>query len=149
MAEQGLRPIVVKKYNHHANHGSIPDDKKNILEPDFGTEAINQKWCTDITYIHVQKEGWTYLASVMDLCSRKTIGYAYGASMTAGLAVKAVGNACLNARDAKGGTLHSGLGSQYTSQALGIVCAEKGSCIHLAVREIHKIMRVSNHPIPY
>ncbi len=60
MAEQGLRSVVVKKYSHHANHGSIPDDKVNILKRDFGTETINQKWCTDITYIHVQKEGWTY-----------------------------------------------------------------------------------------
>ena len=95
MAEQGLRSVVVKKYSHHANHGSIPDDKVNILKRDFGTETINQKWCTDITYIHVQKEGWTYLASVMDLCSRKIIGYAYGTSMTAELAMKAVENACM------------------------------------------------------
>ncbi len=92
MAEQGLRSVVVKKYNHHANHGSIPDDKVNILKRDFGTETINQKWCTDITYIHVQKEGWTYLASVMDLCSRKIIGYAYGTSMKAEPEVKAVEN---------------------------------------------------------
>ena len=116
MAEQGLRSVVVKKYSHHANHGSIPDDKVNILKRDFGTETINQKWCTDITYIHVQKEGWTYLASVMDLCSRKIIGYAYGTSMTAELAVKAVENACLNVRDTKGIILHSDLGSQYTSK---------------------------------
>ncbi len=95
MAEQGLRSVVVKKYSHHANHGSILDDKVNILERDFGTETINPKWCTDITYIHVQKEGWTYLASVMDLCSRKIIGYAYGTSMTAELAMKAVENACM------------------------------------------------------
>ena len=95
MAEQGLRSVVVKKYSHHANHGSIPDDKVNILKRDFRTETINQKWCTDITYIHVQKEGWTYLASVMDLCSRKIIGYAYGTSMTAELAMKAVENACM------------------------------------------------------
>ena len=67
MAEQGLRSVVVKKYNYHASHGSIPDDKENILRRDFGTETINQKWCTDTTYIHVQKEGWTCLASVMDL----------------------------------------------------------------------------------
>ena len=57
MAEQGLCFVVVKKYNHHANHGSIPDDKTNILKCDFMAETINQKWCTDITYIHVQKEG--------------------------------------------------------------------------------------------
>ncbi len=63
------------------------------------------------------KEGWTYLASVMDLCSRKIIGYAYGTSMTAELAVEAVKNACLNVRDTQGIILHSDLGSQYTSQA--------------------------------
>ena len=117
MARQGLRSVVVKKYNHHANHGTVPDDKENILKRDFETETINQKWCTDITYIHVQKEGWTYLASVMDLCSRKIIGYAYGTSMTAELAVEAVKNACLNVRATKGIILHSDLGSQYTSQS--------------------------------
>ena len=125
MAEQGLRSVAVKKYSHHANHGSIPDGKVNILERDFGTETINQKWCTDITYIHVQKEGWTYLASVMDLCSRKIIGHAYGTSMTAELAVEAVGNACLNVRDTKGGILHSDLGSQYTSRAFEDCLARK------------------------
>ncbi len=115
MAGQGLRSVVVKKYNHHANHGSVPNNKVNILKRNFETETINQKWCTDITYIHVQKEGWTYLASVMDLCSRKIIGYAYGTSMTAELAVQAVKNACLNIADTEGIVLHSDLGSQYTS----------------------------------
>ena len=95
MAEQGLRSVVVKKYSRHASHGSIPDDKVNILKRDFGTDTINPKWCTDITCIHVQKEGWTYLASVMDLCSRKITGYAYGTSMTAEPAVKAVENGCM------------------------------------------------------
>ena len=87
--------MAVKKYSRHANHGSIPDDKVNILKRDFGTETINQKWCTDITCIHLQKEGWTYLTSVMDLCSRKIIGYANGTSTTAELAVKAAENACM------------------------------------------------------
>ncbi|WP_277934674.1 hypothetical protein [Parablautia intestinalis] len=95
MAEQGLRSVVVKKYSRHASHGSIPDDKVNILKRDFGTETINPKWCTDITCIHVQKEGWTYLASDMDLCSCKITGYAYGTSMTAEPAVKAVENDCM------------------------------------------------------
>ena len=117
MVKQGLRSVVVKKYNRHANCGAVPDDKANILGRDFEAETIHQKWCTDITYIHVQKEGWTYLASVMDLCSRKSIGYAYGTSMTAELAVEAVKNACLNVRNTQGILLHSDLGSQYTSQA--------------------------------
>lgn len=116
MAAQGLRSVVVKKYNHHANQGTVPEDKENILKRNFQAETINRKWCTDITYIHVLKEGWTYLASVMDLCSRKIIGYAYGTTMTAELAVQAVKNACLNVKDTKGIILHSDLGSQYTSQ---------------------------------
>ena len=126
MAEQGLCSVVVRKYNHRANHGSIPDNKVNILKRDFETETINQKWCTDITYIHVQKEGWTYLASVMDLCSRKIIGYAYGTSMTAELAVQAVKNACLNVADTEGIILHSDLGSQYTGQVFENYLASRG-----------------------
>ena len=109
MAEQGLRSIVVKKYKHHASHGTIPNGKVNILKRGFEANTIHQKWCTDITYIHVQKEEWTYLASVMDLCSLKSIGYDYGTSMTADLAVEAVENACLNVRDTKGIILHSDL----------------------------------------
>ncbi len=126
MAAQGLRSIVVKKYNHHANHGTVPDDKVNILKRDFEAETINQKWCTDITYIYVLKEGWTYLASVMDLYSRKIIGYAYGTSMTADLAVRAVKNACLNVRETKGVILHSDLGSQYTSQVFETYLSNMG-----------------------
>ncbi len=102
MAEQGLRYIVIKRYNHHAYHGTILNGKVNILKRDFQADTIHQKWCTDITYIYVQKERWTYLVSVIDLCSRKMIGYAYGTAMTAELAVKAVENACLNVRDTKG-----------------------------------------------
>lgn len=100
--------------------------QKNILNRDFTASTINQKWCIDITYIHIQKEGWTYLASVMDLCSRKIIGYAYGPSMTAELAVDAVKNACLNVKKTEGIILHSDLGSQYTSQVFEAYLHSKG-----------------------
>lgn len=116
MQKQNLQSVVVKRYQPHANHGSVPDDKENILGRDLSTKTLHQKWCTDITYIHVKKEGWTYLASVMGLYSRKIIGYAYGTSMTAEMAVQAVKNACLNVKETEGIILHSDLGSQYTSQ---------------------------------
>ncbi len=86
------------------------------MNQDFKASGINQKWCTDITYIHTKKDGWTYLASVMDLYSRKIIGWAYGASMTAELALKAVQNACLNTPNPEGIILQSDLGTQYTSE---------------------------------
>ena len=66
-----------------------------------------KKLVTDITYIHVVNEGWTYLASVMDLYDRKIIGWAYGKNITAELATQAVKNACLNISDTKGIILHS------------------------------------------
>ena len=65
---------------------------ENVLKRDFSTSTINQKWCTDITYIHTIKDGCTYLASVMDLHSRNIIGYAYGKFMTTDLALKARNN---------------------------------------------------------
>lgn len=115
MQRLGLHSIVIKKYNHKANQGKVPNDKENVLDRDFAADTINQKWVTDITYIHVLKEGWTYLASVMDLYDRKIIGYAYGKHMTSELALEAVKNACLNVKDTTGIILHSDLGSQYTS----------------------------------
>ena len=62
----------------------------------------------------------------MVLCSPKIIGYAYGTSMTAELAVKALKNACRNVRDTKGSILHSDLGSQYTSQMFENHLTRKG-----------------------
>lgn len=85
------------------------------MKQDFTATAINHKWCTDITYIHTQKDGWTYLASVMDFYSKKIICWSYGTSMTTDLAIKAVENACLNVDNPSGIILHSDLGSQYTS----------------------------------
>ena len=102
------------------------ENYENILDREFEATTINQKWVTDITYIHVLKEGWTYLASVMDLCSRKIIGYAYGTEMTTELAIQAVKNAALNVKDTSGILLHSDLGSQYTSQAFQKYVRENG-----------------------
>lgn len=115
MKDMGIQSIVVKKFRYHSEKSS-PEERENILDRDFSTTSINQKWCTDITYIYTIKDGWTYLASVMDLYSKKIIGYAYHTSMTAELAIKAVENACLNVKKTEGIILHSDLGSQYTSQ---------------------------------
>lgn len=104
------------------------------------TQAINQKWCTDITDIHVLKEGWTYLASFMELCSRKIIGYAYETSMNAELSIEAVRNACLNVKETKGIILHRDLGSQCTSQTFEGYLSGKKWHILLAVKNIHMIM---------
>lgn len=111
-----IKSIVIKKYQYQKNHGQVPDDKENILNRNFEADTVFKKLITDITYIHVKNEGWTYLASVMDLYDRKIIGWTYGRNITAELAVNAVRNACLNIPDTRGIILHSDLGSQYTSE---------------------------------
>ena len=128
MKKLDIKSIVIKKYQYQKNQGIIPDDKENILNRDFNADTVFKKLVTDITYIHVVNEGWTYLASVMDLYDCKIIGWAYGKNITAELATKAVKNACLNMSNTTGIILHSDLGSQYTSdefesylQAQGII----------------------------
>jgi transposase len=125
MSSMGLRSIIVKKYRPYTSKSSA-EEKENLLNRDFKANGINQKWCTDITYIFTVKDGWTYLASVMDLYSRKIIGYAYDTSMTTELAIKSLENACLNAKNTKGIILHSDLGTQYTSQNFQELILKKG-----------------------
>ena len=125
MANLGIRSIVVRKYTYQKNQGKVPGDKQNILNRDLNASTINQKWVTDITYIYVLEEGWTYLASVMDLYDRKIIGYSYGKKITAELAKKAVENACINVKDITDIIIHSDLGSQYTSTIFEDMLIEK------------------------
>lgn len=117
MAAHGWRSITVKKYRPASNH-EVVFDRSNLLNQDFKTTSMNQKWLADMTYVYTIKEGWTYLASVMDLWSRRIIGYAYATKMDANLVIKALNNATMN-RKIKGKRLivHTDLGSQYTGFA--------------------------------
>ena len=70
MTELGLCAVTVKKYKPHSNKKVI-EGLENVLKRDFSTKTINEKWVGDITYIHTLKDGWTYLAPVLDLYSKK------------------------------------------------------------------------------
>ena len=87
----------------------------NLLKRDFTTQTINEKWVADITYIHTLKDGWCYLASVLDLHSKKIVGYSFSHSMTTELVIKAFDNAHSSQKPSEGLVLHTDLGSQYTS----------------------------------
>ena len=84
----------------------------------------NQKWITDIIYIHTEKEVWTYLVSVEDLYSRKIIGRAFGKTIDAELAVRALKNAALNVKCTEGIIIQSDLGCQYISNLFESALAE-------------------------
>jgi len=66
MNKLGIKSIVCKKFRPYPSKNKVKS-RENIINRDFSATGINQKWVTDITYIHTIKDGWCYLASVMDL----------------------------------------------------------------------------------
>lgn len=116
----------------------------NTLDRDFTADAPNRKWVTDITYLPTDA-GWVYLAVVLDLFSRKAVGWAIGDSLETELVSTALRRA-IEARRPEGAKLlhHSDRGCQYTSDAyqqtlrtLGIECSmsRPGNCYDNAVME--------------
>ena len=80
MNKLGIKSIVCKKFRPYSSKNNV-ESRENIINRDFSTTGINQKWVTDITYIHTIKDGWCYLASVMDLNSRKIVGHSMSKNM--------------------------------------------------------------------
>jgi putative transposase len=145
MREMDLKSRVSKKFVPTTTK-SDPSKRPalNVLDRDFTTEAPNQKWVTDITYLKVAA-GWVYLATVIDLFSRKVVGWSIGDSLATDLVSQALRDA-IEKRQPKRGELlhHSDRGCQYTSdsyqrtlQTLGIECSmsRKGNCYDNAVAE--------------
>jgi len=86
----------------------------NVLDRQFDPVMPNQAWVTDITYIKTH-EGWLYLAAVMDLFSRRIIGWSMQSRITKELVLDALLMAVWRRKPIKGVLVHSDQGSQYTS----------------------------------
>ncbi len=114
MKRLGLRSITTKKYKPGSS-SKAPDDKENIMNQDFTTLYPNQKWVMDITYIWTVYDGWTYLASVMDLHSKMIIGYSYQRHMKQEIVLESLRQAVYKTKETKGIIVQSDLGSQYLS----------------------------------
>ena len=109
---------------------------KNLLKQNFSTNAPNQRWAGDITYIST-REGWLYLAVVMDLYSRRIVGWSMSRWMSRRLVLSALRMA-IDARQPEGSLIHhSDRGGQYTSDDFrgelakhGIECSmsSSGNC---------------------
>lgn len=115
MKRQGLQSIIIKKFKAGKPSKRTGKDYQNLLNQDFSTTSLNQKWVADITYIHTLEDGWCYLSTIMDLHSRKIIGYHFGRKMTTEIVEKTLEDAFLNRKISSGLILHTDLGSQYTS----------------------------------
>lgn len=125
MKKADIRSITQKKFRPSSSKHKV-EERENLLEQDFTTKTINEKWVGDITYIHTLKDGWCYLASVMDLHSRKIVGYSFSRTMTTDLVVKALNNAYETQNPDEGLILHTDLGSQYTSEEFEKCVQSKG-----------------------
>lgn len=115
MSIMGIKSIVVKKFRPVCKSSGVKE-KDNVLNQDFTATKPNQKYCTDITYVYTKQDGWTYLAEVIDLYSRKIVGWSYSKTMTAEMALDALKHATMHLKDLSGIIVQTDLGTQYTSE---------------------------------
>ena len=114
MRKQGLRPIWRRKFVHTTDSRHDLPIAPNVLNREFDPVAPNVAWISDLTYIRT-RTGWLYLAVVLDLFSRKIMGWAMAASMPADLVCQALQMAIGQRGRTPGLVVHSDRGSQYAS----------------------------------
>lgn len=115
MKQLDIKAVTVRKFTHYRSKPAVNSEVKNLVNQHFSAEKPDQLWLSDITYIHTVKHGWTYLASILDVCTRKIVAYSYGRKMDRFLVISALEKAWKSRNYPKNIILHSDLGSQYTS----------------------------------
>ena len=143
MRQEGLRAKKGRRFRQTTRAAASRPTAPNVLNREFNVAAPNTAWVGDITYLWTD-EGWLYLAVILDLYSRRVIGWATGERLSEGLAHAALQRALSERSIGKGLIHHSDRGSQYTSvdyqrllQAHGLVVSmsRKGNCWDNAVVE--------------
>ena len=143
MRENGLRARQPRRFQRTTDSQHAFPVAPNRLDQDFTTAAPNEKWGTDLSYIWT-REGWLYLAVVIDLYARRVVGWAAGDRLHKELALIALRRALIMRRPAAGLLHHSDRGSQYCSNEYqaelrrhGIVISMsgKGNCYDNAMVE--------------
>jgi transposase InsO family protein len=108
MRENGIKVIRTQKYKATTDSDHTFNIAPNLLDQDFTADGPNQKWAGDISYIWTS-EGWLYLAVILDLYSRRVIGWAVSNRMKRDLAIPGPGHGCGATATAR--RLHSPYGS--------------------------------------
>jgi putative transposase len=110
---------------------STPAIAANVLKRQFEASAANRKWVADFTYVWTA-EGWLYVAAVLDLFSRRVVGWSMSAAMTAELVTDALVMAIWRRGRPRELLHHSDRGSQYTSESFQRLMAEHGVACSLS-----------------
>jgi len=150
MKKQGFQSRTVRKYKATTNAQHTLPVHENVLNQQFTADAPHQVWMADITYIGTD-EGWLYLASILDLCTRKVVGWHVDERMTKELAIQALEKAVQRERPRGEVLHHSDRGSQYASHeyqkrllAYGMKSSmsRKGNCYDNAcVESFHSLLK--------
>jgi transposase InsO family protein len=143
MRVHGLRARPCRRFRTTTDARHELPVAPNVLAQRFAAAAPNAVWVTDITYLWTG-EGWLYLVVILDLFSRRIVGWATSARIDRQLALNALDMALARRRPPRGLLHHSDRGSQYASTAYrrrltahGIVCSmsRRGNCWDNAVAE--------------
>lgn len=144
MKSLNIIAINPKKKHNYKNIGEEHAYFKNILNREFSPKSVNTHWVGDITYIRTH-QGWSYLASVLDLATKEIVGWALSTCANANLAKKALDNAIKTQRPCtKSLMFHSDQGCQYSAKIfrnhlsiLGVTqsMSRRGNCWDNAVME--------------
>jgi len=114
MRENGIVVERTRKFKATTDSDHTFNIAPNLLDRDFTADRANQKWAGDISYIWT-REGWLYLAVILDLHSRRVIGWAVSNPMKRDLAIRALKMAIALRSPPRGCIFHSDRGSQYCS----------------------------------
>lgn len=115
MKKEGIAAKMKKRFKYTTKANPKAKAAPNLLQQDFSAAKPNQRWVADVTYV-ATREGWLYVAVVLDLFSRRVVGLSMSDRMTADLVLKALEQAVLHRQPDKGLVHHSDRGSQYTSK---------------------------------
>ena len=126
MREQGIVARKKRRFRKTTDSNHPHPIAPNVLERDFYVELPNTAWVTDVTYVWTH-EGWLYLAAILDLFSRRVVGWAASANNDRALAMGALDRATSARSPATGPIHHSDRGSVYASGDYGDALAKLGA----------------------
>jgi putative transposase len=123
LRRQGLRPVYRKPYRVTTDSAHTKPIAANLLNCRFAGWQINRAWVADLTYIRTD-EGWLYLACILDLGSRRVVGWSMTARMKAQLVCDALKMAYWRRKPPAGLIMHSDRGVQYAADEYRKLIAE-------------------------
>jgi transposase InsO family protein len=120
-----IRAKQIRRYKATTRRNRTHPVAPNVLMQDFEAERPDHKWLADITYIPT-RQGWLYLAAILDLYARRVVGWAMSHRLTSDLTLAALKMAIRQRRPAPGLIHHSDQGAQYTDRAYQAMLKEHG-----------------------